>query len=75
MLQHRLLSAGEGLGHVLHDKSILGGHGVAEFLLGSGVARQLVEPVADFYPAVIARSQRRRGNPTLRHWIASLRSQ
>jgi hypothetical protein len=30
--EHRLLRAGEGLGHVLHDISILGGHGVAKFL-------------------------------------------
>ena len=30
--QHRLLGAGEGLGHVLHHKCILGGHGVAYFL-------------------------------------------
>jgi hypothetical protein len=30
--EHRLLGAGEGLGHVLHDKSILGGHGVASVL-------------------------------------------
>ncbi len=32
VVQHRLLGAGEGLHQVLHDISILGGHGVASFL-------------------------------------------
>ena len=37
--EHRLLRAGEGLGHVLHDECVLGGHGVADFLRGdSGFA-------------------------------------
>ena len=40
--EHRLLGAGEGLGHVLHDISILGGHGVAAFLRSAGeLPRQL----------------------------------
>jgi hypothetical protein len=37
VIEHRLLRAGEGLGHVLHDKCILGGHGVADFLRELGI--------------------------------------
>ena len=50
VVEHRLLRTGEGLGHVLHDKSILGGHGVASVLYEANwrVGRQLGDRGAFF---------------------------
>ena len=50
VVEHRLLGAGEGLGHVLHDKCILGGHGVASFLQRFGICPRVRRWRAGFPP-------------------------